>query len=88
MVQVNGAMRKSLRELQQALAGVVGFSAALEELAGALFNNQLPSSWARLCPPSSRPLTSWLLWMQRRHEQFVAWVQVSIALFVLGSAAH
>ncbi|KAK9868729.1 hypothetical protein WJX84_008574 [Apatococcus fuscideae] len=73
--QVNGAMRKSLRELQQALAGVVGFSAALEELAGALFNNQLPSSWARLCPPSSRPLTSWLLWMQRRHEQFVAWVQ-------------
>ncbi len=73
-------MRRSLQELQQALAGVVGFSAALEELAGALFNNLLPSSWGRLCPPTSRPLTSWLLWMQRRHEQFVSWVQVSLML--------
>ena len=70
-------MRKSLQELQQALAGVVGFSAALEELAGALFNNLLPRLWSRLCPPTSRPLTSWLVWMQRRHEQFVSWVQVS-----------
>lgn len=84
-LQVNGAIRKGLQELQQALAGVVGFSAALEELAGALFNNQLPSSWARLCPPTSRPLNSWLVWMQRRHEQFVSWVQVSLYTMLFGA---
>lgn len=41
-------MSQSLRDLQRALAGDIGFSSALEELSTSLFNGKLPAMWARL----------------------------------------
>lgn len=69
-------MKRSLEELKRALAGDVGFSAALEELSSAILQGQVPTSWARLNPPSSKPLSSWMKWLARRHAQFAAWVKV------------
>ncbi|KAF5830619.1 hypothetical protein DUNSADRAFT_14266 [Dunaliella salina] len=41
-------MSQSLRDLQRALVGDIGFSSALEELSTSLFNGKLPVMWARL----------------------------------------
>jgi dynein heavy chain len=62
-------MSASLKDLQRALTGEIGFSSALEDLANALFNGKLPAMWARLNPATEKPLGSWMLWFQRRYKQ-------------------
>ncbi len=69
------AMSSSLHDLQRALAGEVGFSGPLEELSGALANGKLPAAWARLAPPTQKPLAPWMAWFARRHAQYAAWVE-------------
>lgn len=68
------AMSSSLTSLQRALAGEVGFSGPLEELAAALANGKLPAAWGRLAPPTQKPLGPWMAWFGRRHAQYASWV--------------
>eukprot|EP00798_Chlamydomonas_sp_ICE-L_P031818 gene31818-7022_t len=72
---VLSVMKISLRDLQRALTGEIGFSSALEELATALFNGKLPGMWARLNPATEKPLGAWMLWFQRRYRQYKDWVE-------------
>eukprot|EP00884_Botryococcus_braunii_P017526 jgi/Botrbrau1/4457/Bobra.0348s0043.1 len=72
---VVAAMRRSLDEVKRALAGDVGFSAALEELSASILKGQVPSSWARLNPHSQKPLGPWMKWFERRHAQYMAWIR-------------
>jgi hypothetical protein len=41
-------MSQSLKDLQRALVGDIGFSSALEDLSTSLFSGKLPVMWARL----------------------------------------
>ena len=63
-------MRLSLKDLQRALSGEIGFSSHLEELSNSLFNGQLPNMWAKLSPPTEKMLGAWILWFQRRYQQY------------------
>jgi dynein heavy chain len=72
---VLAAMSSSLKELQRALSGEVGFSSALDELAGALANGRVPPAWARLNPPTEKPLGAWMAWFARRHAQYAEWAE-------------
>lgn len=72
---VLAVMVSSLRDLQRALAGEIGFSSRLEELASALFNGKLPAMWARLNPATEKPLGAWMLWFGRRYRQYKDWVE-------------
>ena len=63
-------MRLSLKDLQRALSGEIGFSSHLEELSNSLFNGQLPTMWAKLNPPTEKMLGAWMLWFQRRYQQY------------------
>lgn len=67
-------MSSSLKDLQRALTGEIGFSSSLEELANSVFNGKLPAMWARLSPATEKGLGSWMLWFQRRLTQYKAWV--------------
>lgn len=68
-------MGASLRELRRALAGEVGASGPLDELAGALGRGAVPRGWAALHPPSQKPLGAWWAWLLRRHRQYTSWVE-------------
>eukprot|EP00955_Chlamydomonas_euryale_P094425 364857-Chlamydomonas_euryale.AAC.10 len=68
------AMASSLKDVQRALIGEIGFSSALEEIATSLFNGKLPAMWARLNPATEKSLGSWMLWFQRRYVQYEQWV--------------
>lgn len=64
---------ESLKNLQKALAGVIGMSSELDDLASSLSNGQLPQSWRRCAPATRKNLGRWLAHFQRRYEQFLSW---------------
>ncbi|CAF96734.1 unnamed protein product, partial [Tetraodon nigroviridis] len=67
-------MRRSLAELQKALAGEVGMSSELDEVARALFNGQIPAIWKKLAPDTLKSLGNWMSHFKRRYEQYSDWV--------------
>ncbi|KAG9351776.1 hypothetical protein JZ751_023027 [Albula glossodonta] len=67
-------MGRSLAELQRALAGEVGMSSELDEVARALFNGQIPSIWRKLAPDTLKSLGNWMIHFKRRFDQYKSWV--------------
>lgn len=84
--QVSRAVRKSLRRrldvvlslgpcVFQALAGEVGMSSELDEVARALFNGQIPAIWRKLAPDTLKSLGNWMIHFKRRYDQYSSWVR-------------
>lgn len=69
-------MSRSLSNLIRALAGEVGMSNALDELANALFNGQLPGMWRKLAPDTLKKLGDWMIHFEARFAQYKSWVDV------------
>lgn len=67
-------MSTSLINLQRALAGEVGMSSELDEVARALFNGQLPSIWRKLAPATLKSLGNWMEHFLKRLSQYNKWV--------------
>ncbi|XP_074463065.1 dynein axonemal heavy chain 10 [Larus michahellis] len=67
-------MAKSLAELQRALAGEVGMSSELDDVARALFNGQIPGIWRRLAPDTLKTLANWIVFFRARYNQYTSWV--------------
>ena len=68
-------MSLSLVNLQKALAGEVGMSNELDELAKSLYNGQLPVMWRSLSPETLKSLGNWMIHFLRRFEQYTTWVK-------------
>lgn len=63
-----------LSPLFQALAGEVGMSSELDDVAQALFNGQIPGIWRRLAPDTLKTLGNWIIFFRARYEQYTTWV--------------
>ncbi|XP_004690685.2 PREDICTED: dynein heavy chain 10, axonemal [Condylura cristata] len=70
-------MSRSLAELQRALAGEVGMSSELDDVARSLFIGQIPNIWRKLAPDTLKSLGNWMLYFQRRFSQYMSWVNDS-----------
>ncbi|CAM6084343.1 unnamed protein product [Calypogeia fissa] len=68
-------MESSLQQLRKALAGEIGMSKELDDLATSLFNGQLPLFWRKLTSQTEKMLATWMVWFQRRYEQYSAWIE-------------
>lgn len=68
-------MSLSLVNLQRALAGEVGMSNELDELAKSLYNGQLPAMWRSLAPETLKSLGNWMIHFLRRFQQYTTWVK-------------
>ncbi|XP_053136194.1 dynein axonemal heavy chain 10 [Hemicordylus capensis] len=68
-------MTKSLAELQRALAGEVGMSNELDEVARALFNGQIPNIWRKLAPDTLKTLGNWMIYFRNRFLQYTSWIE-------------
>ncbi|XP_015274779.1 PREDICTED: dynein heavy chain 10, axonemal [Gekko japonicus] len=68
-------MSRSLAELQRALAGEVGMSNVLDDVARALFNGQIPGIWRKLAPDTLKTLANWMIHFRNRHNQYTTWVE-------------
>ena len=58
----------------QALAGEVGMSSELDDVAKSLFNGQIPSIWRRLAPETLKSLGNWIIHFEHRYKQYNGWV--------------
>jgi dynein heavy chain len=67
-------MSVSLSQLQRALAGEVGMSNELDEVARCLFNGTIPSIWQSLAPATLKTLGNWMIHFQKRYSQYSKWV--------------
>uniref|UniRef100_A0A669FBB8 Dynein axonemal heavy chain 10 n=1 Tax=Oreochromis niloticus TaxID=8128 RepID=A0A669FBB8_ORENI len=67
-------MQLSLAELQRALAGEVGMSSELDEVARSLFNGHIPVIWKKLAPDTLKSLGNWMSHFKRRYKQYNCWV--------------
>lgn len=72
----------SLSPSFQALAGEVGMSSELDDVARALFNGQIPGIWRRLAPDTLKTLGNWIIFFGARYNQYTSWVSVSRQVFV------
>lgn len=59
----------------QALAGEVGMSSELDEVARALFNGHIPAIWKKLAPDTLKSLGNWMVHFKRRYKQYSDWVR-------------
>uniref|UniRef100_A0A2C9JWZ0 AAA+ ATPase domain-containing protein n=1 Tax=Biomphalaria glabrata TaxID=6526 RepID=A0A2C9JWZ0_BIOGL len=69
-----GRMRRSLVTLKRALAGEVGMSSELDDVARSMFNGQIPSIWRRLAPDTLKSLGNWMIHFENRYKQYNTWV--------------
>jgi dynein heavy chain len=67
-------MKISLVTLKKALAGEVGMSNELDDVARTLFNGQIPFIWRRLAPDTLKSLGNWMLHFHKRYQQYYSWV--------------
>lgn len=63
--------------VSQALAGEVGMSSELDEVARALFNGQIPAIWRKLAPDTLKSLGNWMIHFRRRYDQYSSWVRLN-----------
>ncbi|CAL1543939.1 unnamed protein product, partial [Lymnaea stagnalis] len=67
-------MRRSLVTLKRALAGEVGMSTELDDVARSLFNGNIPAIWRRLAPITLKSLGNWIIHYHKRLRQYYHWV--------------
>ncbi|XP_069922194.1 dynein axonemal heavy chain 10 isoform X1 [Oryctolagus cuniculus] len=67
-------MTRSLAELQRALAGEVGMSNELDDVARSLFIGHIPGIWRKLAPDTLKSLGNWMVYFLRRFSQYTSWV--------------
>ncbi|XP_052023863.1 dynein axonemal heavy chain 10 [Apodemus sylvaticus] len=70
-------MTRSLAELQRALAGEVGMSNELDDVARSLFLGHIPHIWRKLAPDTLKTLGNWMVYFLRRFSQYTLWVTES-----------
>ena len=58
----------------QALAGEVGMSSELDDVAKSLYNGLIPGIWRRLAPATLKSLGNWMLHFLSRYKQYNYWV--------------
>ncbi|XP_021567645.1 dynein heavy chain 10, axonemal [Carlito syrichta] len=67
-------MTRSLAELQRALAGEVGMSSELDDVARSLSIGHIPAIWRKLAPDTLKSLGNWMVYFLRRFSQYLLWV--------------
>lgn len=67
-------MKSRLIMLRRALAGEIGMDSILDNVAWSLFNGQLPATWRKRCPQTTKNLGGWIDHFQKRQDQYFKWV--------------
>jgi len=67
-------MRASLKELDQAIHGIIVMSSTLDSMFTSLQNGQVPANWGKVAYPSLKPLATWFEDMIKRVEFLDNWL--------------
>jgi dynein heavy chain, axonemal len=75
-IKLRDRMNRSLETLRKALAGEVGMSNELEDLAKSIYNGTLPAMWRTSTPATLKSLGNWILFHIARFNQYNSWVNL------------
>merc|ERR1711988_1812892 len=67
-------VRKTLKDIQLALKGLVVMSGELEHMGTSMYNQLVPDVWASKAYPSLKPLTAWVADLLKRLTFMTCWV--------------
>ena len=73
--KLHSRLKKTLKDLQMAIQGLVVMSGELEGMYNSMLNNQVPILWEKVGYPSLKPLASWTKDYFRRMEFFNGWIE-------------
>jgi len=73
--KVIGKVLSTLKDIRKALKGEVVMTAELEEMGVSLFNNQVPTMWAKVAYPSLKPLAAWVPDLIKRITFIKTWYE-------------
>ncbi|VDD79452.1 unnamed protein product [Mesocestoides corti] len=73
-------LTKSLKELINAVRGLVVMSEPLEAIATSLFTNQVPEMWNSNAYPSLKPLGAWVEDLQQRIKFIQTWIDEGLPI--------
>lgn len=76
--RVNKLIKKvktNLKDLQDAINGVIGMSTDLESIYNDIFNGFIPKVWKDLAPQTNKKLASWMSHLRRRIDQYNEWIK-------------
>lgn len=69
---------QTLKDMLNALKGLVVMSSQLELMAASLYNNTVPELWNAKAYPSLKPLASWVMDLLQRLDFVHGWIQNGI----------
>jgi dynein heavy chain len=72
--QLLGVMKRSLDQLDRAIAGTVVMSQELEAMASRFLDDRVPATWEAVGYPSLKPLGSWVADLIERVEFVARWL--------------
>lgn len=81
-------MSQTLSLLRKALAGEIGMGNVLDEVAGALYNGQIPNYWRKLAPDTTKSLAYWIEHLNQRANQYRYWASSGEPLVMWLSGLH
>lgn len=81
-------MSQTLSLLRKALAGEIGMGSVLDEVAGALYNGQIPNYWRKLAPDTTKSLAYWIEHLNQRANQYRYWASSGEPLVMWLSGLH
>ncbi|KAG2377570.1 hypothetical protein C9374_009086 [Naegleria lovaniensis] len=67
-------VRRHLQDLKLAIAGTIVMSAELQNIFDSLYDAKVPQPWQKVSWESHK-LGVWIEQLQKRHEQFMSWLQ-------------
>lgn len=70
--KLRDAIYKDLSDVQKGIKGLVGMSQHLDEIANAIYQNRVPTTWSQIYK-STKSLAPWSRDFKRRFEQLQQW---------------
>lgn len=79
---------QSLYDLKRAMAGEIGMSSDLDQLANCMFNGFVPAGWLKRAPKSLKNLVNWIEHFLGRYQQYKEWDEIEEPKVIWLSGLH
>lgn len=77
--KLTGVIKRSLKEAQRAIKGLVVMSGDLEAMGNSMVDGHVPIEWSTAAYPSRKPLGSWVVDLLQRLDFLRAWSEAKMA---------
>jgi len=68
-------IKGNLKDLLDAINGIIGMSNELESIYNDLFNGFIPASWKNKSPQTLKKIASWMNHLKKRIDQYNEWIK-------------